>query len=434
MQVLDQEMSKGLNNETNIQADIKMFPTFVNLSPNVSGSEDMLVMDLNDKRLKVSLVTLQGQNASLNKPKCYKCYKIQKGVRRETVQQLFDFVADSTHDFVKFHRVPTKTLRLVLNIAFPCKHESIDKGYLVKWTKEVEFGEVDGTHLHILLQEALDRKRQTKKDNLAKLKLVAIVNNAVSTLVSVAHGNSNCKIGLIVGRGLNACYLEDWKRVAKDSPEDVALHEMVINTELGALGENVRIDFCRTDYDNKLDMNSIRPGSQILEKMVGGMYIGEIVRLVLDSLTKDRLLFPSESTLFEREDMFDIEFVAIIEEDTKEPFAKTASILDGFKLKHYTPEDLRTVREVCKVVCERAALLTAASLAVLINRVNQPEVRVVADGYLYRRHPRFHDILDQKTRELVRPELKFDIVSPSDESSIGAARIAAAALRKQNSH
>ncbi|XP_070183645.1 uncharacterized protein, partial [Littorina saxatilis] len=160
MQVLDQEMSKGLNNETNIQADIKMFPTFVNLSPNVSGSEDMLVMDLNDKRLKVSLVTLQGQNASLNESKCY---TIQEGVRRETVKQLFDFVADSTHDFVKFHRVPTKTLRLVLNIAFPCKHESIDKGYLVKWTKEVEFGEVDGTHLHILLQEALDRKRQTKK-------------------------------------------------------------------------------------------------------------------------------------------------------------------------------------------------------------------------------------------------------------------------------
>lgn len=42
----------------------------------------------------------------------------------------------------------------------------------------------------------------------------------------------------------------------------------------------------------------------------------------------------------------------------------------------------------------------------MINRVNQPEVRVVADGYLYWRLARFRDILDQKTRELIRPGLK----------------------------
>lgn len=40
------------------------------------------------------------------------------------------------------------------------------------------------------------------------MEIVAIVNDAVGTLMSAAHVDRNCEIGLILGTGCNACYME----------------------------------------------------------------------------------------------------------------------------------------------------------------------------------------------------------------------------------
>lgn len=40
------------------------------------------------------------------------------------------------------------------------------------------------------------------------VEIVAIVNDAVGTLMSAAHVDRNCEIGLILGTGCNACYME----------------------------------------------------------------------------------------------------------------------------------------------------------------------------------------------------------------------------------
>jgi hypothetical protein len=41
------------------------------------------------------------------------------------------------------------------------------------------------------------------------VEVVAIINDAVGTLMSTAHSDRNCQIGLILGTGCNACYMED---------------------------------------------------------------------------------------------------------------------------------------------------------------------------------------------------------------------------------
>ena len=92
---------------------------------------------------------------------------------------------------------------------------------------------------------------------------------------------------------------------------------MVINTEWGAFGEggnvwfhekkiyfnfwnNVQtlfiifigeLDFVRTKWDRSVDENSVNPGKQIFEKMISGMYMGELIRQVLLDLMKDDLIF-----------------------------------------------------------------------------------------------------------------------------------------------
>ena len=66
---------------------------------------------------------------------------------------------------------------------------------------------------------------------------------------------------------------------------------MVINTEWGAFGENGELDFVLTKWDQAVDEMSINPGKQIFEKMISGMYMGELIRQVLVDLMKDDLIF-----------------------------------------------------------------------------------------------------------------------------------------------
>jgi len=63
--------------------------------------------------------------------------------------------------------------------------------------------------------------------------LAALVNDTVGTLVARHYADPACQIGVILGTGTNACYVEKADRVAKwESDEGV----VVINTEWGGFG------------------------------------------------------------------------------------------------------------------------------------------------------------------------------------------------------
>lgn len=52
---------------------------------------------------------------------------------------------------------------------------------------------------------------------------------------------------------------------------------MIINIEWGAF-DNEKAVLPVTAYDNALDVATENPGKQIFEKMISGMYLGEISR------------------------------------------------------------------------------------------------------------------------------------------------------------
>lgn len=58
---------------------------------------------------------------------------------------------------------------------------------------------------------------------------------------------------------------------------------MAINCEYGAFDNEHKV-LPRTPYDVIIDRDSPRPGQQAFEKMVAGLYLGEIFRLALLSL------------------------------------------------------------------------------------------------------------------------------------------------------
>uniref|UniRef100_A0A0A9BRM3 Phosphotransferase n=1 Tax=Arundo donax TaxID=35708 RepID=A0A0A9BRM3_ARUDO len=46
-----------------------------------------------------------------------------------------------------------------------------------------------------------------------------------------------------------------------------------------------------TEFDQTLDAESLNPGEQIYEKLISGMYMGEIVRRVLLKMAQEDSLF-----------------------------------------------------------------------------------------------------------------------------------------------
>lgn len=125
------------------------------------------------------------------------------------------------------------------------------------------------------------------------------------------------KMGCIFGTGCNAAYMEDCGSIPKlahmNLPPDAP---MAINCEWGAFDNEHKV-LPRTQYDIIIDKDSPRPGQQAFEKMIAGLYLGEIFRLVLVDLHDKE-----DVKMFEGQDLsklrkpytLDSSFLSMIEE------------------------------------------------------------------------------------------------------------------------
>ncbi|XP_070201528.1 hexokinase type 2-like [Littorina saxatilis] len=421
MNLLDQEMKKGLDESTKSQADVKMYSALCPM-PVGSGAVDFVIVDFGSTCVKVSEVKLRSNVHVTSKTYLFDTVP---DIKEATCEQIFHQIATAIDKFREATDMSAKTLKVVLIFHFPCNHTTINKASLAKWTKEFCCEGVVGQDLNELLQKNM----QTRAD--LRLEVVAISNNVVNTLMTIVHQNRKCQIGLHIGHGFNACYVNE----RDEGTEDYESCE-IYNTELGALGENGTLDHLRTKHDKDLDASSRQPGSQILEKMVSWTYLGKVVTLALEDLRKDELILHDVHSWCDlsKPPRLTADHVAEIDGDTSEDCNKTARILRGIGFINPTEEDLRTVKYICRLVADRAASLAAASLATLINRLHRPDIVVAVEGELCKKMPRFYEVMYNKTHELVRPEFKdkFSVVSSFSGGRIGTARMALAALQKQN--
>nr|CAD7452535.1 unnamed protein product [Timema tahoe] len=373
------ELNRGLSKATHDTADVKCFTTFVQDLPN--------------------------------------------GTVCHVSWQLFDHIAECLANFMIEHDLSSERLPLGFTFSFPLSQRGLTKGYLVQWTKGFDCSDCINEDVVQMLKDAIARRNDVKID------VCAILNDTTGTLMSCAWKNFNCRIGIIVGTGSNACYVEKVENLELFEG-DKSKPYMVINTEWGAFGDNGALEIVRTQYDREIDSHSINAGKQLHEKMISGMYMGELVRLVLVKFTKSNLLFGGKGSdmLFERGTFF-TKFVSEIESDKRGTFTGCRQVLDELGLSHATDQDCVNVRYVCECVSRRAAHLVSAGVATLINKMGQLSVTVGVDGSVYRFHPYFHDLMVEKISELVTPGIKFDLMLSEDGSGRGAALVAAVACR-----
>ncbi|KAK7793817.1 hypothetical protein R5R35_014322 [Gryllus longicercus] len=420
MKRLLDNIERGLARDTHAASIVKCFVTYVQDLPNGTERGKFMALDLGGTNFRVLLIEL-GENMHFDMKS--KIFAIPQHIMVGPGKQLFDHIADCLGAFMKEHHIEHECLPLGFTFSFPCVQKGLTKGLLVRWTKGFDCEGVIGQDVVELLEQAISHRNEVTID------VTAILNDTTGTLMSCAWKKHDCRIGLIVGTGSNACYVEKVEN-AQLFDGDRSKPYVLINTEWGAFGDDGALDFVRTEFDRDIDNNSINPGKQLHEKMISGMYMGELVRLVLVKMTNDKLLFNGQGSdlLFKRGNFF-TKYVSEIESDKKGTYASCRQVLEELGLGHATDQDCANVRYVCQVVSTRAAHLASAAVATLINKIQEESVTVGIDGSVYRYHPHFHNLMMDKIATLVTPGLKFDIMLSEDGSGRGAALVAAVAAR-----
>ncbi|XP_056140846.1 hexokinase-2-like isoform X2 [Lampris incognitus] len=224
--------------------------------------------------------------------------------------------------------------------------------------------------------------------------------------------------------------MEKMENVKRVEGED---GQMCINTEWGAFGDDGALKDIQTEFDVALDKTSLNPGVHTFEKMISGMYLGEIVRLVLVKLAEDGLLFDGQlSDELLTHGSFETRFISHIEEE-ESGLEKAREILVGLGLEA-GPVDCQVVRLVCDTVSTRSASLCAAGLATIANRIrlnrglDHLKTTVGVDGSVYKKHPNFSDQL-HATVSILAPRCNINFLLSEDGSGKGSAMVTAVAQR-----
>uniref|UniRef100_A0A674F4M8 Hexokinase-2 n=1 Tax=Salmo trutta TaxID=8032 RepID=A0A674F4M8_SALTR len=421
---MGEEMNRGLAKESHDQATVKMLPTFVRSMPDGTESGEFLALDLGGTNFRVLLVRVRrGKRRSVEMHN--KIYAIPQEAMQGTGEELFDHIVHCIADFLEYMGMKGASLPLGFTFSFPCHQSKLDQGILLKWTKGFKATGCEGEDVVTLLKDAIYRREEFDLD------VVAVVNDTVGTMMTCGYEDPLCEVGLIVGTGTNVCYMEEMQNMEL---VDGSEGKMCVNMEWGAFGDHGELDDFSTDFDKAVDEHSANPGKQTYEKMISGMYLGEIVRNVLLEFTTKGLLFRGKlSERLKTRGIFETKFLSQIESD-RLALRQVRSILQHLGLTSSTCDDSILVKEVCSVVACRAAQLCGAGLAAVVDKIRQnrnlPELKITVgvDGTLYKLHPHFSNFMHETVRDLA-PQCKVTFIQSEDGSGKGAALITAVACR-----
>jgi hexokinase len=415
------EMFNGLSGR---KSSLKMLPTYVD-KPTGGEKGKFIALDLGGTNLRVLELELKGKgNIALI---AEKRFILQRKHINTTGQSLFDFIADCVRDFIRNQKTQIKErINLGFTFSFPIKQMGIDSGELVHWTKGFSAKGVEGKDVIKLLRGSLLKK------GLNSITISALTNDTVGTLVTRGYIDRDCDIGVILGTGTNACYREKISNIPKLKGSQVSTDHMIVNIEWGNFNKLRRLA-----YDLQLDYASVNRGQQILEKMVSGKYLGEIVRIIFKDLIKRKMLFQEKcSFIFDARGSFKTEYMSSIANDRTKGLSEVDKIFKKLGISKSVLEDRLLVKKICHAVSCRAARVSAAALASVIIKIDphlSGKHTVAIDGTVYEKYPGFRQKIRLTLRELFgRKSARVNIVLTKDGSGRGAAIIAALAAGVNN--
>ncbi|EIW69221.1 hypothetical protein TREMEDRAFT_39456 [Tremella mesenterica DSM 1558] len=418
---IEESLDKGLQKDGQIL--IHPVPTFVFGWPSGEEMGEYLALDLGGTNLRVCLVTLQGLGKfEVTQTK----YRLTEEQKQEDGQKLLDFCAECLDSFIRETLGRTEEdpiLPLGFTFSYPCSQLRIDHGVLIRWTKGFGAPNIEGRDVAEMFKDSLKRFN-------VQAELLALINDTTGTLIASNYVDPNTKIAVIFGTGCNAAYMETAEMIPKMSSVGLPHGQgMAINCEWGAFDSFDHQHLPRTKYDIIIDESSNKPGEQSFEKMIAGLYLGEVFRLILCELIDAGDLFLGQNTYkLEKAYAFDTAFLSLMESDPTDELLTIIGVFTHFFGLETTIEERQFFKRLAMLIGTRAARLSACGIAAIVSKKGYLEkgCSVGADGSLYNKYPHFADrvhsalvdIFGEKGRRITTHHAE-------DGSGVGSAIIAA---------
>mmetsp|Transcript_48610 Transcript_48610/g.155560 ORF Transcript_48610/g.155560 Transcript_48610/m.155560 type:complete len:253 (+) Transcript_48610:278-1036(+) len=250
----------------------------------------------------------------------------------------------------------------------------------------------------------------------------------------MCYSDPDAVVGVILATGSNACYVERVDRIAKWEKPLPSSNQMVINIEWGDFAS---ASLPRTEADVAVDEMSVNPGEQLFEKLLSGMYMGEVARHMLLRLAVDGGLFGGEVPKVLREPGgLPTPRLSAIDGDAGTAEAKHWLRQQVGEAEHLHGEEAcKVVKEVCRLVRARAAGLAACGIAAVLRKIGRdgqvtPMRRTVVavDGALFEKYGAYRSDITVTLRRLLGSAAdKLELKLANDGSGVGAALLAASA-------
>mmetsp|Transcript_33890 Transcript_33890/g.80738 ORF Transcript_33890/g.80738 Transcript_33890/m.80738 type:complete len:447 (-) Transcript_33890:139-1479(-) len=413
------------------ESDLKMLPTYVTSFPTGKESGHFLALDLGGTNFRVLSVRIDPSTPEVTHVK-FKKFSLETKHMQGTADVLFTFLADcisaAVLEFEGALPPAAAPLHLGFTFSFPVEQTALNHGTLIRWTKGFNASGVEGADVVALLQKAL-------KEQDVHVIVDALANDTVGTLMTIATKQPKAAVGVILGTGTNACYVEKIEKIGKWKGGAVASGEMCINMEWGNFGalESSRAHLPITPCDAAMDAASLNAGQQILEKIIGGMYMGELGALFFNAVADGGGALAGVSQRIAPGKLTTELMATFHSEETPMDGKAVAEVLRGeLGVEGATDADGAVLQEACRVVAKRAARVAASAVAAIVEhagRVGQETV-VGIDGSVFKLYPGFKQEMEQTLQDLLEANARcVKLEMSEDGSGLGAAIIAATASR-----
>ncbi|KAF9116346.1 glucokinase [Mortierella sp. AM989] len=423
---MTEELVEGLS--TKDPKNITQQPSFITRLPTGQETGLYLAIDMGGTNLRTAAVHLLGDGqvgVTMEK------HEITEKLKTGTGEAMFDWIADCTAALLKGVALDMgdSELQMGVTFSFAIQQTAINRGKVLAMGKGFNLSDVMGHDLKDLLEDGFTRKN-------LNVKVSAIINDTVGTLVSHAYVSPSTKIGVILATGTNAAYIERASEVSKYNGP--ACDQMILNTEWDAMGKAEYLP--QTKYDKEIDAVSLVPGFQEFEKMVSGLYMGELVRLALVDLIEQNAILEflggKVPESLKPRLSFKTLFMSTIESDhTSEHSGVDKVFKTTFGIEGLSHDDRARIFELIHTIGKRSATMTAAACVALLLKAEGASVKlddpneittIGIDGSVFEKYPHFShsmmesliEILGQDRASRIRLELA------RDGGCIGAALVA----------
>ncbi|KAJ8492489.1 hypothetical protein OPV22_014210 [Ensete ventricosum] len=423
---MTKEMHAGLESED--VSKLKMIISYVDKLPTGDERGLFYALDLGGTNFRVLRVQLGGREGRVVRQEA-KEVSIPHDLMVGGSDELFDFIASALVKFVDsegedFLLHSGRQRELGFTFSFPVKQTSVASGTLIKWTKGFNIDDMVGEDVVSELNKALQRQG-------LDMQVAALVNDTVGTLAGGRYDDNDVVAAVILGTGTNAAYVERADAIKKWQGPLPGSGEIVINMEWGNFSSS---HLPMTEYDNALDVESLNPGDQIFEKLISGMYLGEIVRRVLLRLAVQTALF-GDNVPPQLEAPFILRTPVMsamhhdISADLKVVGAKLKEFLG---ISNTSLKARKVVVQICDIVAKRGARLAAAGIVGILKKLGRDgsgmrRTVIAMDGGLYEHYTVFRECLLDALKEMLGDEASVSVVIrlTNDGSGLGASLLAA---------